>query len=271
VLVATTVIEVGVDVPNATVMIVEDADRFGLSQLHQLRGRVGRGRRRGLAYLLTDPRSQLAPATAKRLQMIAELDRLGAGFTISQRDMDLRGAGDILGEKQAGHIRLVGAELYRLLLERAIVGLNGGSAEPEWTPELNLGVTGLIPSDYTADPEIRINLYARAARIRELRDIDRFADEIEDRFGQMPPATQNLLQLARIRETARRLGMVRLDAGPRAIALTLQPDRVEPMRRALGCTKEFYWKEDRLVHERTNYDDEPLRATLTLLDQLGSP
>ena len=223
VLLATNIIESGLDLPRANTMLVWRPDRFGAAQLHQLRGRVGRGRRRGLAYLLTDPAGKIAAATEKRLRLLTELDRLGAGFAISRRDMDMRGAGDLLGEAQAGHVRLIGIELYRDLLDRALVEAQGGNAAEDTAIDLNLDVMGSITADYVSDPEIRINLYARLARLCDERQIDDFAEEIEDRFGPLPPAVAILLDLARLREMARRFGIVRVDAGPRAIAMTFEP------------------------------------------------
>src|SRR6185436_6849986 len=233
VLLATNIIESGLDLPRANTMLVWRPDRFGAAQLHQLRGRVGRGRRRGLAYLLTDPGVKIAASTEKRLRLLTELDRLGAGFAISRRDMDMRGAGDLLGEAQAGHVRLIGIELYRDLLDRALVEAQGGNAAEDTAIDLNLDVTGSITADYVSDPEIRINLYARLARLRDARQIDSFAEEIEDRFGPPPPAAAILLDLARLREIARRFGIVRVDAGPRAIAMTFEPAAAERWRKLI--------------------------------------
>src|SRR3954453_23725652 len=144
VLLATNIIESGLDLPRANTILVWRPDRFGAAQLHQLRGRVGRGRRRGLAYLLTEPGVKIAASTEKRLRLLTELDRLGAGFAISRRDMDMRGAGDLLGEAQAGHVKLIGIELYRDLLDRALVEAQGGNAAEDTAIDLNLDVTGSI-------------------------------------------------------------------------------------------------------------------------------
>lgn len=140
-------------------------DRFGAAQLHQLRGRVGRGRRRGLAYLLTDPTEKLASTTEKRLRLLTELDRRGAGFAISRRGMDMRGAGDLLSEEQAGHIRLIDIDLYRDLLDPTLVQELGDNTAEDRAIEVNLDIVGAIPADYVADPEVRINLYAKLARL----------------------------------------------------------------------------------------------------------
>jgi len=274
VLLATNIIESGLDVPRANTMLVWRADRFGLSQLHQLRGRVGRGRARGVAYLLTDPDQEIAPATAKRLQTLEALDRLGAGFAISARDLDLRGAGDLLGEEQAGHVKLIGLGLYQHLLERALRAARGEAVE-DWTPELNLGPGGLIPEDYVPEPEVRINLYARLARTETARDVDALRDEIEDRFGPPPDALDQLIALARLRTLCRGLGVARIDAGPKAIALTFR-DGVAERLVAAGALEPFgdglIWRDGRLiVSQPSETDAERQRLTTDLLERLADP
>ncbi|MDB5690546.1 MAG: box helicase [Sphingomonas bacterium] len=223
VLLATNIIEAGLDVPRANTMIVWRADRFGLSQLHQLRGRVGRGRLRGHILLTTDPDVQIAPATLKRLRTLEALDRLGAGFAISARDLDQRGAGDLLGEEQAGHVKLIGVGLYQHLLGDALRTARGETVE-RWTPELNLGVSGSIPEEWIPEPEVRINLYARLARATDAEELDALAAEMEDRFGQLPDEVQTLFALARIRHLACPARIARIDAGPAAIAITPRRD-----------------------------------------------
>jgi transcription-repair coupling factor (superfamily II helicase) len=198
VLLSTNIIETGLDVPGANTMLIWHADRFGVSQLHQLRGRVGRGRVRAMCYLLTDPAAKVAPATERRLRTLETLDRLGAGFEISARDLDLRGAGDLLGEAQAGHVKLVGVELYQDLLQRALAEARGEHLPDEWAPELNFDVQAGIPAGYVPEEEIRLNLYARLARARAARDVENLAAEIEDRFGAMPEEVSYLLALARL-------------------------------------------------------------------------
>ncbi len=183
VLLATNIIESGLDVPRANTMLVWRADRFGLAQLHQLRGRVGRGRVRGICYLMTDPEAKIGAATRKRLATLETMDRLGAGFAISARDLDARGAGDLFGEDQAGHVKLIGMGLYRHLLERALRAARGEPPPDEWSPELNLGAAGRIPADYVPEAEVRINLYARLAKLTDESDVDALGEEIEDRFG----------------------------------------------------------------------------------------
>jgi len=219
VLLATNIIEAGLDVPRANTMVIWRADRFGLSQLHQLRGRVGRGSRRGQVLLLTDPDHEIAPRTLKRLRTLEAFDRLGAGFAIAARDLDMRGAGDLLGETQAGHMKLIGIDLYQQLLEGALRTARGETVD-RWTPELHLGLDGRLPADWIPDEELRVTLYTRLARLADTDALDAFAEELEDRFGALPAAAELLLKVARIRTEARAAGIARIDAGPAAIALT---------------------------------------------------
>lgn len=226
ILLATNIIESGLDVPRANTMLVWRADRFGLSQLHQLRGRVGRGRIRGTTYLLTEPGQELPKATEKRLRTLEALDRLGAGFAISAQDLDQRGAGALLGEEQAGHIKLIGADFYQHLLERSLRGENPAD---DWIPELNIGLTGSIPAEYVHEAEVRINLYARIARMDGFESIDELEEEIEDRFGPLPEGLTSLLRLTSLTQSCRRLGIARIDAGPKAIALSFRPGAAEKL------------------------------------------
>ena len=190
-LLATNIIESGLDVPRANTMLIWRADRFGLAQLHQLRGRVGRGARRGVAYLLTDPNEKVARATEKRLRALEDLDRLGAGFAISARDLDMRGAGDLLGEDQAGHVKLIGLGLYQHLLKRAVEEARG-DARDEPPPVVHIGAEGRIPEEYVPGDEVRINLYARLEALNDADEISAFEDEVRDRFGPPPPPVARL-------------------------------------------------------------------------------
>ncbi len=223
VLLATNIVEAGLDVPRANTMIVWRADRFGLSQLHQLRGRVGRGGRRGQILLLTDPDAKVAEATLKRLRTLEALDALGAGFAISARDLDMRGAGDLLGDAQAGHMKLIGVDLYHYLLESALRAARGETVD-RWTPELHLGIAGSLPSDWIPEDDVRVALYGRLSRLSEMPALDAFEAELEDRFGALPPAAEALLAVARLRVLACGARIARIDAGPAAIALTPRPD-----------------------------------------------
>jgi transcription-repair coupling factor (superfamily II helicase) len=227
VLLATNIIESGLDVPRANTMLVWRAELFGLAQLHQLRGRVGRGRSQGIAYLLTDPEADLSEAALARLNTLVAFDRLGSGLAISARDLDIRGAGDLIGEEQAGHLKLIGTALYQRLLSRAVRAAKEETG-PDLTPELNLGGAGSIPERYVPDPTVRINLYARLARLVEVDEVEGFAEELEDRFGAPPPETERLVVEARLQALARAAGVARIDAGPKAIALTLLPGAAPP-------------------------------------------
>lgn len=219
ILLATNIIEAGLDVPRANTMIVWRADRFGLAQLHQLRGRVGRGNRRGQVILLTRSEDAIGERTLKRLRTLATFDRLGAGFEISAQDLDMRGAGDLLGDDQAGHMKLIGTDLYQHLLGVALRKARGEDFE-RWTPELHLGSAGALPDSWIPEADVRLSLYVRLARIQDDAGIDAFEDELVDRFGPLPPDAEALMTRARIRAAARMLDIARIDAGAAAIALT---------------------------------------------------
>jgi transcription-repair coupling factor (superfamily II helicase) len=219
ILLATNIIEAGLDVPRANTMIVWRADRFGLAQLHQLRGRVGRGTRRGQVILLTSEEERIGERTLKRLRTLSTFDRLGAGFEISAQDLDMRGAGDLLGETQAGHMKLIGVDLYQHLLGKALRAVRGEIVD-RWTPELHLGAQGALPGDWIPEPDIRLALYVRLSRLIEESEIDAFEEELIDRFGPLPDAAGALMTHARLRLAARVACVGRVDAGPSAIALT---------------------------------------------------
>jgi transcription-repair coupling factor (superfamily II helicase) len=225
ILLATNIIESGLDVPRANTMIIWRPDRFGLSQLHQLRGRVGRGRVQGIAYLLHDPLEELSDATRARLSTLEAFDRLGSGLAISARDLDLRGAGDLTGEDQAGHMQMIGAALYHRLLDRAMRIAKGATVEDETAPSIHLGERGLIPVDHVPDAVTRINLYARLARLVAVEDIDAFEEELQDRFGALPAPLGLLLAQSRLTALARSAGVRELSAGPKGVAIALAPGR----------------------------------------------
>ncbi|MCW1430258.1 DEAD/DEAH box helicase [Novosphingobium sp. JCM 18896] len=235
VLLATNIIEAGLDIPRANTMIVWRADRFGLAQLHQLRGRVGRGNRRGQVYLLTDDKGEIAERTLKRLRTLAAFDQLGAGFLISAQDLDMRGAGDLVGETQAGHMTLIGVDLYQHLLENALRRTRGESVE-EWEPELRIGMAGAFPESWIPEPDMRLGLYGRLSRLTEAAELDGFEDELVDRFGPLPQTAEHLLSRARLAILARSAGVERIDAGPAGIALTLRAGTA-PLPDALGLVE----------------------------------
>lgn len=265
VLLATNIIESGLDVPRANTMLVTRADLFGLAQLHQLRGRVGRGRAQGIAYLFHDAEGALPDATRARLSTLEAFDRLGSGLAISARDLELRGAGDLVGEDQAGHVKLIGTALYQRLLSRAVRVAKGELEGPDWTPQLSVGLSGSIPEAYVPDPTIRINLYARLARLTTEDEVDAFAEELEDRFGPPPPAVESLLLLERIRARALAANITKIDAGPKGIALTPGAGAIGPAAAAglAAAGERLVWRGD------VPDGRERAEKILSLLDRLG--
>lgn len=233
VLLSTNIVESGLDIPSANTLIIHRADMFGLSQLYQLRGRVGRGKQRGYAYLTLPPGRILTPAAQKRLDVMQTLDTLGAGFTLASHDMDIRGAGNLLGEEQSGHIKEVGIELYQQLLEEAVAEARARAdakgepvsktpADTSWTPSINLGTSVLIPESYVADLHLRLGLYRRLSTLVDRADIDAFAAELIDRFGPLPEEVENLLQIVAIKRLCRDAGIEKVDAGPKGAVLTFR-------------------------------------------------
>jgi transcription-repair coupling factor (superfamily II helicase) len=221
VLLATSIIESGLDVPRANTMVVLGPDRFGLAQLHQLRGRVGRGHAQAYCYLMTEPGAEFSEAAMRRLGTLQAFDRLGSGMAIALHDLDLRGAGELFGESQAGHVRLLGPGLYQEMLAAALRAEKGEPPPVEVTLQLDAG--GVIPDAYAPEPIVRINLYHRLARTRDLADVDGLADEIADRFGPLPPPLEALLQTARLRALAARLRVTRIAAGADGVAVVFEP------------------------------------------------
>ena len=251
VLLATNIIESGLDVPRANTIMIWRADRFGLAQLHQLRGRVGRGRTRGNAYLWTEADAKLAAPTRKRLETLAAHDRLGAGFAIGLEDLDQRGGGDLLGDTQAGHVRLIGAGLYRRLLERALAAVRGDAGPDDWMPQIRIGLSGTIPEAYVPDEEVRLNLYARMARLADRAAEARLLEEFADRFGPPPEPVSNLFALARLRRLCRAARVSVVEAGPLAIALTFTDRGPEDETlRIVSGEPGVGWKDRRLIAAR---------------------
>ncbi|WP_460448275.1 DEAD/DEAH box helicase [Alsobacter sp. SYSU BS001988] len=275
VLLATNIVESGLDIPNANTMVVWRPDRFGLAQLHQLRGRVGRGRRRGVFILAADPAAALSAAARKRLETLAALDRLGAGFAISARDLDQRGAGDLLGEDQSGHMKLIGPALYQDMLERAIAAARGESVPEDWTPELRMAEAGVIPASYIPEADVRLELYVRFARARSALEIEQLAEEIEDRFGEPPEPVVQLIDRASIAMSCRALDVARLDVGPNAVAATFRGDGQDPPPWLAGFVERagaagLAWKDGRLVWAKPSPDRAAERAhARKLLERLA--
>ena len=230
VLISTAIIESGLDIPSVNTMIVHRSHMFGLSQLYQLRGRIGRSKVRAYAYFTLPPHGGLSGPATKRLEVLHKLDTLGAGFSLASYDLDIRGAGNLLGAEQSGHIREVGLELFQHMLEEAVREARGteegapAAASRDWTPQINVGATVLIPEDYVADLGVRLALYRRLCDLEAQADIDAFAAELVDRFGSLPPSVEHLLEVMTIKRLCRDAGVSRIDAGGTGAVLTFQGD-----------------------------------------------
>lgn len=231
VLLSTTIVESGLDIPTANTMIIHRADMFGLSQLYQIRGRIGRAKSRAYCYLTTRPRGRLTPQAQKRLRLMGSLDSLGAGFNLASHDLDLRGAGNLLGEEQSGHIKEVGYELYQHMLEETIAKIKAGdlgdlaAIDDQWSPQLNLGLPVMIPQEYVPDLDLRLGLYRRLADLSTKVEFEGFAAEMIDRFGPLPKAVNTLLLVMRIKAMAKRAGIARIDAGPKGATIQFHNDK----------------------------------------------
>ena len=236
VLVCTTIIESGIDVPTANTIIIDRADRFGLAQIHQLRGRVGRSHHRAYAYLITPPRRAMTADAVKRLEALESLEELGAGFTLATHDLEIRGAGELLGDEQSGQIQEIGYNLYMELLERAVAALKSGK-QPDLErpldagPEVELHVPVLIPEDYVPDVHLRLVLYKRIASAPSNEELDELKVEIIDRFGPMPGYAQSLFRATRLKLRAAALGIRRIDAGAgNGLLIFEETNQVDPQR-----------------------------------------
>ena len=228
VLLSTAIVESGLDVPNANTLIVHRADMFGLAQLYQLRGRVGRSKARAYAYFTTPVNKTLTPTAEKRLKVLQSLDTLGAGFTLASHDLDIRGGGNLLGEEQSGHIREVGFELYQSMLEETIAALKGGDmgeADELWSPQISLGTAVLIPEDYVTDLQLRLGLYRRLSRLEHREAIDEFGAELVDRFGPYPEEVTHLLDVVEIKALCRKANIAKIDAGPKGAVIAFRNDK----------------------------------------------
>ncbi|MEM9880785.1 MAG: transcription-repair coupling factor, partial [Pseudomonadota bacterium] len=222
VLLSTTIVESGLDIPSANTLVVYRADMFGLAQLYQIRGRVGRSKTRAYAYLTTKPSKRVTETAAKRLEVLQSLDQLGAGFTIASHDMDLRGAGNLLGDEQSGHVKEVGVELYQQMLEEAVAAAKGveDDADDAFSPQINLGLAVLIPEHYVPDLQVRMNLYRRIASVDDKLSLDGLAAELIDRFGPLPEEADQLLKVVELKQLCREAGIAKLEAGAKGITLS---------------------------------------------------
>ncbi|MBW8310354.1 MAG: transcription-repair coupling factor [Candidatus Paracaedibacteraceae bacterium] len=229
-LLSTNIVESGIDIPNANTLVIHRADLFGLAQLYQLRGRVGRSKAQGYAYLTMPADKPISETSLKRLEIMQTLDKLGAGFTLASHDLDIRGTGNLVGEEQSGHIREVGVELYQHLLQEAIMQVRieqemGTPAEDDWSPQINLGTSVMIPETYVGDLNLRLNLYRRVANLKSREEIDTFAAEMVDRFGRLPSEVQNLLEIIEIKGYCRQAHIEKVDVGPKGIVVSLKDNK----------------------------------------------
>ncbi len=267
-LLSTNIIESGLDIPSANTLIVHRSDMFGLAQLYQLRGRIGRSKMRAYAYLTLPEKKKLAPTAQRRLEVMQTLDTLGAGFQLASHDLDIRGAGNLLGDEQSGHIREVGIELYQHMLEEAVAaarteGSDGPMREEEWSPQITIGTPVLIPEDYVADLSVRLGLYRRIAALADTRESEAFAAELIDRFGKLPAEVENLLQIIAIKRLCREADVERVEAGPKGAVIALRGNRfanpaglVELIQKHAGTLR--LRPDQKLVYLR-NWDDEATR------------
>ena len=232
-LLSTSIIESGIDIPTANTMIIDRADMFGLSQLYQLRGRVGRSKTRAYAYLTLPHQKTLGREAERRLEVMQQLDSLGAGFQLASHDMDIRGFGNLLGEEQSGHVKEVGIELYQAMLEEAIADMKrrknvGDDEVPDsWSPQINLGMSVLIPESYVEDLPLRLSLYRRAAGFASQAELEGFAAELVDRFGTAPLEVEHLIATLSIKLLCKQAGIARLDVGPKGVVVAFRNNKFE--------------------------------------------
>jgi transcription-repair coupling factor (superfamily II helicase) len=243
ILLSTNIVESGLDMPRVNTIVLHRADLFGLAQLYQLRGRVGRSKLRAYAYLTIPPDRVLNQTAQKRLEVMQTLDSLGAGFQLASYDLDIRGAGNMLGEEQSGQIREVGIELYQHMLEEAVVAARaegeGKAPVDEWSPTINLGTAVLIPETYVADLAVRLGLYRRLSSFTERAELDAFAAELVDRFGKLPPEVENLLEVVAVKQLCRQAGVEKIDAGPKGAVVAFRQNRfAKPERLIAYITKD---------------------------------
>ena len=238
VLLSTTIVESGLDIPSANTLIIHRADRFGLAQLYQLRGRVGRSKTRAYAYMTTAPGRQMTEGAEKRLKVLSDLDSLGAGFQLASHDLDIRGAGNLLGDEQSGHIKEVGFELYQSMLEEAIMEAKAGgivaARAADLSPQITVDAPILIPEDYVPDLDLRMSLYRRINDLSDAGAIEAFAAEMIDRFGPLPEPTENLLTLMGIKLNARTARIAKIDVGAKGALVSFWNDSFPNVEGLLG-------------------------------------
>ena len=249
ILLCTTIIESGLDIPAANTIIINRADTFGLSQLYQLRGRVGRSKHRAYAYLLIPAEETITGDARKRLEVIQELTELGSGFKIAAHDLEIRGAGNLLGGEQSGQIEAVGFDLYTQLLEEAVAELKGEENIPDVEPNINLGVAAYIPDDYIDDVNERLVIYKRLASVKEDGEVAEIADELRDRYGPLPQLVENLLTMMEIKRVIRKAMVTSIDAAKGRVSITFDPRTPVRPEKVIELIKE---KKDRIKFTPSN-------------------
>ena len=227
VLVCTTILESGIDIPNANTIIVENADRMGLAQLYQIRGRVGRSDRQGYAYITYKKDKMLSEVADKRLKAIKEFTEFGSGFKIAMRDLEIRGAGSLIGEVQHGHLEEVGYDTYCRLLDEVVREEKGLNVEEEFDTQIDLNVTSYIPDSYIQDSNQKIEIYQDIALCKTEEDIREIIDELIDRFGEMPKQIENLLEISRVKQMAKRLYINKIASKRDGIVFTFENDKLD--------------------------------------------
>ena len=266
VLLSTSIIESGIDIPTANTMIIYRADRFGLAQLYQMRGRVGRSKTRAYAYMTLPDTHKVTASAQQRLKVLQSLDTLGSGFSLASHDLDMRGGGNPLGEEQSGHIKDLGVELYQHLLEEAVASLRDDVivSDQSWTPQVNLGISVLIPESYVEDLNVRLSLYRRASEIEDDAESESFAAEMIDRFGPLRRDVKNLLKVMQIKRLCRKAHVEKIDAGPKGAVLTIRHTDVkqpEVIMKALQSQMNWKLRPDQTIFVRAHMDDEDLRIS----------
>ncbi|MGZ3370798.1 MAG: TRCF domain-containing protein, partial [Caulobacteraceae bacterium] len=280
VLLSTTIVESGLDIPTANTLIIHRADMFGLAQLYQLRGRVGRAKARAYAYLTTPSEKPITLSAEKRLKVLQSLDSLGAGFQLASHDLDIRGGGNLLGDEQSGHIREIGVELYQQMLEDAVAELReqGGveiNTSRGWSPQINTGAAVLIPEEYVPDLNVRLALYRRLSDAERPEDREALAAELIDRFGPLPQEADQLLKVVAIKGLCRQANVSKIDVGPKGAVVTF---RDEQFPNPLGLVQivqkqQAFWKirPDNKVVVKGEWEtpDQRLAAAERILSQLA--
>jgi transcription-repair coupling factor (superfamily II helicase) len=235
-LLCSTIIETGIDVPTANTIVMSRADKFGLAQLHQLRGRVGRSHHQAYAYLMVPDLEGLTKQASQRLDAIQQMEELGSGFYLAMHDLEIRGAGEVLGENQSGNMLEVGFQLYNEMLSEAVRCLKAG-IEPDLlsplnvTTDINLHAPALLPNDFCGDVHLRLSFYKKLATAKSVEQIDALLEELVDRFGKLPAQAQNLIDVHRLRVTSQPYGVIKVDAAPSGISITFKKNPpIDPMR-----------------------------------------